>query len=418
MSSVRVLLRASVALAIAGGSLAHATNGYLSHGYGIKAKGAAGVGAALPQDTLTIATNPAGLIEAGHRSDMGVELFVPDRGGEIRGNAFGPDQSFDGNGTEYFLIPELGHSHLVCDDLAVGFAMYGNGGMNTDYDKNPYARFGSKGNSYMNFEQLFIAPAMAWEFSPGQTIGLALNLAYQRFEAKGLSAFAPLSADPANLADNGTDDGFGAGVRIGWLGQITDRLTLGASWQSTTRMQEFDRYAGLFAEQGGFDIPENYVLGAAFELSEATTIALDWQTIEYNDVASVGNDLGQLFLGNPLGSDNGPGFGWQDMSTLKIAVLHRYSDRVTLRAGYSRGDQPVPRDQTFFNIIAPGVVEEHASLGATFAVNERNELSIAYTHGLEEEVRGKGSIPPMLGGGEANISLAEDSFGLAWSMRY
>ena len=82
MSSVRVLLRASVALAIAGGSLAHATNGYLSHGYGIKAKGAAGVGAALPQDTLTIATNPAGLIEAGHRSDMGVELFVPDRGGE------------------------------------------------------------------------------------------------------------------------------------------------------------------------------------------------------------------------------------------------------------------------------------------------------------------------------------------------
>ena len=136
---VRVLLRAGLALAIAGVSAAHATNGYLSHGYGIKSKGAAGVGAALPQDTLTIATNPAGLIEAGHRSDMGVELFVPDRGGEIKGNAYGPDESFDGNGTEYFLIPELGHSHLVCDDLALGFAMYGNGGMNTDYDRNPYA---------------------------------------------------------------------------------------------------------------------------------------------------------------------------------------------------------------------------------------------------------------------------------------
>jgi long-chain fatty acid transport protein len=183
-------------------------------------------------------------------------------------------------------------------------------------------------------------------------------------------------------------------------------------------MQEFDKYAGLFAEQGGFDVPENYVLGAAFKLSDATTVALDWQTIKYNDVASVGNALGQLFLGNPLGSDNGPGFGWQDMSTLKIAVLHQYSDRVTLRAGYSQGDQPVPRDQTFFNIIAPGVVEEHVSLGATFAFNERNELSIAYTRGLEHEVHGKGSIPAMLGGGEANISLAEDSFGLAWSLIY
>jgi len=93
----------------------------------------AGAGAALPQDTLTIATNPAGLVAVGHRSDIGVELFVPDREAYIRGNAFGPDQRFDGNGTEYFLIPELGHSHLVCDDLAVGFAVYGNGGMNTDY---------------------------------------------------------------------------------------------------------------------------------------------------------------------------------------------------------------------------------------------------------------------------------------------
>jgi len=416
--SFRTVLRTALALAIAGASAAHATNGYVPHGYGIKSKGAAGIGAALPQDTLTIATNPAGLVAVGHRSDVGVELFVPDREAYIRGNAFGPDQRFDGNGTEYFLIPELGHSHLVCDDLAVGFAVYGNGGMNTDYDKNPYGRYGSRGKSYMNLEQLFIAPAVAWEFSPGQTIGLALNLAYQRFEVKGLSAFAPFSSDPANLEHNDGDDSFGAGVRIGWMGEITDWLTLGASWQSETYMEEFDKYAGLFAEQGGFDIPENYVLGAALKLGDATTVALDWQTIKYNDIASVGNNLGRLFAGNLLGSDDGPGFGWQDMSTLKLGVVHRLSDRVTLRAGYSHGDQPIPRDETFFNIIAPGVIEDHVSLGATFAVGERNEISIAYTRALEEEVNGKGSIPPMLGGGEAGFSMSEDSFGLAWSIKY
>ena len=123
--SSRTVLRTALALAIAGVSAAHATNGYVPHGYGIKSKGVAGAGAALPQDTLTIATNPAGLVAVGHRSDIGVELFVPDREAYIRGNAFGPDQRFDGNGTEYFLIPELGHSHLVCDDLAVGFALFG-----------------------------------------------------------------------------------------------------------------------------------------------------------------------------------------------------------------------------------------------------------------------------------------------------
>ncbi len=202
------------------------------------------------------------------------------------------------------------------------------------------------------------------------------------------------------------------------MGEITDWLTLGASWQSETYMEEFDKYAGLFAEQGGFDIPENYVLGAALKLGDATTVALDWQTIKYNDIFSVGNNLDRLFAGNLLGSDNGPGFGWQDMSTLKLGVVHRLSDRVTLRAGYSHGDQPIPRDETFFNIIAPGVIEDHVSLGATFAVGERNEISIAYTRALEEEVNGKGSIPPMLGGGEAGFSMSEDSFGLAWSIKY
>jgi len=51
---------------------AFATNGYFSHGYGIKTKALAGAGIALPQDSLAIATNPAGLTEIGTRFDVGV----------------------------------------------------------------------------------------------------------------------------------------------------------------------------------------------------------------------------------------------------------------------------------------------------------------------------------------------------------
>ena len=34
-------------------------------------------------------------------------------------------------------------------------------------------------------------------------------------------------------------------------------LTLGATWQSKTKMSRFDKYSGLFADQGSFDIPAN-----------------------------------------------------------------------------------------------------------------------------------------------------------------
>ena len=40
---------------------AQATNGCFSDGYGIKAEGVAAAGIAFPQDSLTIATSPAGL---------------------------------------------------------------------------------------------------------------------------------------------------------------------------------------------------------------------------------------------------------------------------------------------------------------------------------------------------------------------
>jgi hypothetical protein len=58
---------------------ASATNGYFLEGYGTNAKAQAGVGIALPLDSLTIATNPAGLTEVADSVTAGVEIFRPRR---------------------------------------------------------------------------------------------------------------------------------------------------------------------------------------------------------------------------------------------------------------------------------------------------------------------------------------------------
>jgi long-chain fatty acid transport protein len=57
-----------------------ATNGYYSNGYSIINDGMAGASIAYPQDTLALASNPAGLIDVGNRADLGIEYFRPDRG--------------------------------------------------------------------------------------------------------------------------------------------------------------------------------------------------------------------------------------------------------------------------------------------------------------------------------------------------
>ena len=83
-------LSLGVAFALFSANAAHATSGDFASGYGINNEAVAGVGAALPQDSLTIAINPAGLTQVGHQLNIGLDVFAPDRSANIKGNAFGP----------------------------------------------------------------------------------------------------------------------------------------------------------------------------------------------------------------------------------------------------------------------------------------------------------------------------------------
>lgn len=412
----------ALGLALAAPLLANATNGYFSHGYGAKAQGMAGVGIALPQDALAAATNPAGTALVGNRYDFGLTVFAPSRDTNITGNNFGADASYSGNGTSTFLIPDFGYTRQINPNLAVGVAVYGNGGMNTDYGQNPYARFGATGSAGVNLEQLFISPSVAYKVNDTHTFGAALNLAYQRFEAKGIGLFGGFSTSPANVSDQGVDSSTGVGVRLGWIGKLTPQLTLGATWSSKIS-GKFDKYKGLFSDGGSFDIPENYGLGLAFEATPAWTLAADVQTIRYSQVSAVGNSAASLFAGqSQLGAANGPGFGWKDVTVLKLGVSHQLRSDLVLRGGLSFANQPVPQSETFFNVLAPGVITRHVALGATWTSPGGGELTGFFAHALGETVNGSGSItpgnPPGFGGGEANVRLKENIIGISYGWKF
>jgi len=415
---MRKLLLAAAATAVLAPGAAFATTGYFAHGYGMKAKATGGVGIALPQDALAAASNPAGIAWVGNRMDFGADLFMPDRGASITGSGAGANGTYDGNDTKSFLIPEFGYNRAINPNWTFGVAVYGNGGMNTDYAVNPFAAFGGTGSAGVDLMQLFVAPTVAWK-TGNHSFGASLNLAYQRFKAEGIQGFAMFSSSGANVSNNGYDDSTGFGVRVGWTGQVSPTITLGATYQTKTKMSEFDKYSGLFANQGEFDIPENYGLGIAWKAAPAFTVAADVVQINYSDVAAVGNTADCLFaMACQLGGTNGPGFGWQDTTVFKLGFIYELNPGLTLRAGYVTLDQPIPASQTFFNILAPGVVEDHVTLGATWKMGANGELTVMYMHAFEKEVNGSGSIPMAFGGGEANLRMSQDSIGVAYGWKY
>jgi long-chain fatty acid transport protein len=418
------------ALALAGLTLpgvAMATNGYFSHGYGMKAKGMAGVGIALPQDALAAATNPAGMAFVGDRLDVGLDWFRPIRGSEIVPNLLPPvTGSFNGNDQKNFFIPEFGYNKMLGWNMALGVSVYGNGGMNTNY-KDGIAIFDAvtpMSRAGVDLSQLFIAPTFAYKITKDHAVGVSLNLAYQRFKAYGLQNFAfppPFNASisPNDVTNNGYDSSTGWGIKLGYTGNLTDAVTVGATYQSRTWMSKFGDYKGLFAEKGDFDIPENYGIGIAVKATPKLTVAADLQRINYGDIESVGNKVDCFFAGLcQLGADNGPGFGWRNMTVFKLGVSYAWSDKLTLRAGVSTTNQPIPKSQTLFNMIAPGVVENHLTLGATWAVSPTSELSLAYMHAFSKKVKGSNSIPLIGPPFEANLKMYEDSLGIAYGMKF
>ena len=413
---------ALVVLAVAVAPVAEATNGYLIHGIGTKTKGMAGAGIALPQDALIAGTNPAGLAFVGKRNDLGVAVFNPNRSYTVNGNPSGPPPQFFGlvpgtvdSDSEYFVVPNFGLNRELNANSRLGLAVYGQGGMNTDY---PTATFYGTSPTGVNLSQLFIVPSWAMKDGSGtHAFGVSAIVAYQQFEIEGLQAFGGFSTNPAALTNNGADDAIGYGARVGYMGRY-GAFSFGLTYQTEISMEEFDDYAGLFAEQGGFDIPSNLGVGLAAGLTEKITAALDVQQIYYSDIGSVGNPMANLFDptgAGALGAANGAGFGWDDMTVVKLGFLFETDGDWTWRAGFSTGDQPIPPSEVMFNILAPGVVEEHITLGFTRALGNNRQLNFALMHAPSVTVSGPNPLDP-----GQTIDLEMDQWdieiGFSWGM--
>jgi len=391
---------------------ASATNGYFSHGYSSKNKALAGAGTALPLDSLAASTNPAGMVFMGNRIDIGVSFFNPNREYKVSGTPSGAPFSFPlqtgtvESDSNWFVIPSLGVNWKINNDSSVGLSIYGNGGMNTDYDKATfnYVNPAFPSETGVDLMQLFVVPTYARKITPKHAIGISPIFAYQAFEAKGLEIFGfmGISNKPTELTGNGHENSYGYGARIGYLGEILPNLFLGASYQTEIKMSRFKRYEGLFAEDGDFDIPKNWSIGLAYNATSALTLAVDVQKIYYSDIGAVGNTFNpaftNCFMGSSnycLGGDKGMGFGWDDMTIYKFGVQWQGIPDWTLRAGYSFGDQPIPDEEVLFNILAPGVIEQHITAGVTKKIGNNHEVDLTVTRALSNSVKGKNPLDPV-----------------------
>lgn len=461
-SVTKRLALSALAISLASPYAASANNGYFLIGYGAKSRGMGGVGIAYGVDGLAAGANPASMIQVDPgRFDIGGELFFPDRAVSHQGDTIGTfKEESDGH---VFLLPSMGGIQKLSKDFAWGVAVVG-AGLGTSYNQQSRTTCPTTTDTYffniscgateqvgVSLMQMQILPSAAFRVSEHDTIGVSVALAAQVFRAYGLESFVDLGFSSSNeaLTNRGPDWSYGLGWRLGWLGQYMDnKLSLGVNYNARVNMSEFNRYAGLFAQGGDFDIPENFGVGMAFKVTDHTDVAFDVTRIKYSDVPSVGNPGPNAFDAtdfNPLcpgvdgpecklGGALGLGFGWRDQTVYKLGVNHKLNERHTLRAGWNHAKAPVPADQVLFNFLAPGVIEDTLTLGYTYVTNKdwltsyfngsQGEITLTYNHGFKNTVKGQttfytgGAGAPPDGSTNAAISLVIDTLGISYGIKF
>ncbi|HIB84519.1 MAG TPA: hypothetical protein EYO59_07945, partial [Chromatiaceae bacterium] len=427
-----------------------------------------GVGVALGQDGIAAGQNPATMIELRKtRVDLAAELFIPYRSAFHESGTLPthPDPatgaaSIAESGQNLFLIPSMGGVYKFNRNTRMGMAVIGAGagtrysqaadcGNNTTFDDSNFFNWNcnaKRAELGVLLLQMQMLPSIAYEFYRDKkwgrhTVGASLAIAIGAFRARGLKSFDALgfTTNAEKLTDNGVDWAFGSGIRVGWLGRFNKKkLNLGFNYASKVYMTPFEEYRGLFAEQGQFDIPENFAFGVAYKPNKKWTVAADVMRVMYSNVPSIANSgpLGsQLFdgcavftPGEPVpesckaGGDHGLGFGWKDQTIYKLGVAYVHDKKWTFRGGLNYGKTPIPDDQILFNLLAPATVEKHLTFGLSYRPNKGNEFSFNFMRAFENTITGPTVFPAKntpvesLDTPNAAASMNQYSVGATWGL--
>jgi long-chain fatty acid transport protein len=333
---------AAVAIALAAAAPAAATNGMRLTGFSPVQNSMGGAAAAAPLDAATIVSNPAGMSALDRRLD-------------VSGSAFMSSASYDANGGSSIssdrptdFVPTVGAIYKTAENLTVGVAAVGMGGLGVDYGADPSLGGVSNMTSYLNMR---LAPAASYRLSDQVSVGLAVNLMYAQLE------YAVGGMTPRDAAGS-----FGYGATVGLSWKTPEKVSLAVVYESQSRFQDFSWDVNGATEKMSFDQPDVATVGAAFQPMAALLVAADVQWIRWS--STNGKNKPEFTEATPATMPFN--MNWSDQFVFKLGAQYDLSKELKLRAGYNYGKHPLDQTRAFENIVFPAIAQHHYTVGAGY----------------------------------------------------
>jgi long-chain fatty acid transport protein len=389
--TIKLAVAAAVALT---STAAFATNGDHLIGLGAKARGMGGVAIGMSHGAESALANPA-LITTVKDTEVsfGGTVFMPDVSYEMKTSGApynggsvpaGTTLATGDSDADMSMIPEVSVASNLGNGFYAGIGMWGTAGMGVDYR-------GQGGMEMVtNLQLMQFGVPLAYKMG-GISVGITPIMQYGALDIN-------YDADPASATGQtgaGVAQDFGYGYTAG-AAYSEEGLTIGAVYKSAIEMEYKGQLSGATQPFVGFGIfpaamgdkleqPAEMGVGASYTFS-GNTIAVDYKKIKWSDAKGYKD------------------FGWDDQNV--YAVGYEYNaGKWAVRLGYNHAKGPIkdlgavsgstiaaPADMAtlggnamnMFNLLGfPATVEDHYTIGGTYALNDKFSLDLAYMYAPE-----------------------------------
>jgi long-chain fatty acid transport protein len=393
-----------------------AGNGHNLHGIGAVNSSMGGAGVALPIDTLgSLLLNPA-LLAGMEGSHFAFSAEYNQAKNAVESTVQTPVGPFSGRTNEAgdrAVIPAFGFVHHDRgSNFAYGTGFLGLAGFGADDPQdstNPILAPQPRGfgRVFSNYQLLKVPTVLSWQLSDAFSFGLSLNAAYATLTANPAGFASPDCSGPQGpcfVPSVNGDSAWGYGLGVGIRYKLTPTWSLGASYSTKTKFQEF-QWNSAVANPNlptfgtarkirlHLDMPAQTIVGLGWTPNDRLAVALDGKLINYEKTAGFGDVL-----------------GFKDIKVGEIGLQYKVTDHLAVRGGYNKSQNPIPDNRTFFTIETPAIFKTHYTGGIGYKVSDVLTLDAAYYHVQENTITGPifgptGPVP----GASVTTRMAMDS---------
>jgi long-chain fatty acid transport protein len=370
-------------------------------GFGIFTQGASALGqadavVAHTDEPSAIFFNPALINDLpGTQLEIGTTLIFPCR--EFKSDLTG--STSEGEDTVYYPSTFF-ISHSFNDTVSAGLGVFNPFGLGTEWDEDWEGRYIATQSEITTYT---VNPVLSYRITP--SISFAAGVDFLWFDTT-LKKKINLNPYP-DAEQKFSGDGSGIGYNLGILINISDNISLGASYRSEIDVDvdgdasfklPSPLLSGVFPNTGGktdITLPQQVFAGISYIASDQLTLEGGFRWEDWSSFKEFTIDLDQPIAGQS--SVTSPR-DWDSTYAVNIGAKYKLNKVVSLLAGYLYSENPVP-DTTFEPAVPDS--DTHLFCVGTDMKFKKFKIAMSYAYQLQED-RDKNNIIGVEEGGAAN----------------